>query len=92
MRWSEANAGTCLCCLVRFATPVLEEVTQRAAIGYGRRASPLPEKWDRDRQTTALLTYTENRVTNAIESPDAHRNPLPCEGGGLGQARKLDHL
>ena len=26
-----------------------------------------------------LLTYTENRVTNAIESPDTHRNPLPCE-------------
>ncbi|WP_373509393.1 toxin TcdB middle/C-terminal domain-containing protein, partial [Thiocapsa sp.] len=34
---------------------------------------------DRARQTTALITYTENRVTNAIESVDAHRNPLPCE-------------
>src|SRR5262249_17510285 len=22
---------------------------------------------------------TENRVTNAIDSPDTHRNPLPCE-------------
>ena len=27
------------------------------------------------KQTTALLTYTENRVTNAIDSPDAHRDP-----------------
>ncbi len=34
---------------------------------------------DQAKQTTPLLTYTENRVTNAIESPDTHRNPLPCE-------------
>lgn len=54
-------------------------VLKQAAIGYGRRASPLSEQWDRDRQTTPLLTYTENRVTNAIASDDAHRNPLPCE-------------
>ncbi|CUU56570.1 RHS repeat-associated core domain-containing protein [Parafrankia irregularis] len=54
-------------------------VLKQAAVGYGRRASPLPAQWDRDRQTTPLLTYTENRVTNAIDSPDAHRNPLPCE-------------
>lgn len=54
-------------------------VLKQAAIGYGRRASPLSEQWDRDRQTTALLTYTENKVTNAIESPHSHRNPLPCE-------------
>ncbi|WP_106398913.1 SpvB/TcaC N-terminal domain-containing protein [Actinocorallia populi] len=54
-------------------------ILKQAAIGYGRRASPLSEQWDRDRQTTRLLTYTENRVTNAIDSPDTHRNPLPCE-------------
>lgn len=54
-------------------------VLKQAAIGYGRRVSPLSTQWDRDRQTTALLTYTENRVTNAIESPDTHRSPLPCE-------------
>ena len=54
-------------------------VLKQAAIGYGRRASPLSEQWDRDRQTTALLTYTENRVTNAIDLPDTHRSPLPCE-------------
>lgn len=34
---------------------------------------------DEARQTTPLLTYTENRVTNAIDLPDSHRNPLPCE-------------
>jgi RHS repeat-associated protein len=34
---------------------------------------------DQAKQTTPLLTYTENRVTNAIESPDTHRTPLPCE-------------
>ena len=54
-------------------------VLKQAAIGYGRRVSPLSAQWDRDRQTTPLLTYTENRVSNAIDSPDAHRNPLPCE-------------
>lgn len=54
-------------------------VLKQAVIGYGRRASPLSEQWDRDRQTTGLLTYTESSVTNAIDSPDTHRNPLPCE-------------
>jgi len=34
---------------------------------------------DQAGQTTALVTYTENRVTNPIESSDTHRNPLPCE-------------
>lgn len=34
---------------------------------------------DQARQTTPLLTLTENRVTNSIESPDTHRNPLLCE-------------
>jgi RHS repeat-associated protein len=34
---------------------------------------------DQTKQTTPLLTYTENRVTNAIESPDTHRTPLPSE-------------
>nr|WP_281722007.1 SpvB/TcaC N-terminal domain-containing protein [Nitrosomonas nitrosa] len=54
-------------------------VLKQAAIGYGRRVSPLSTQWDRDRQTTALLTYTENRVTNAIETSDTYRTPLPCE-------------
>lgn len=34
---------------------------------------------DQARQTTPLLTYTENRVTNAIDSPDSYRHPIPCE-------------
>ena len=34
---------------------------------------------DRSKQTTTLATYTENRVTNAIDSADWHRNPMPCE-------------
>ena len=34
---------------------------------------------DQPRQTTPLLTYTESRVTNAVDSSDTHRNPLPCE-------------
>jgi RHS repeat-associated protein len=34
---------------------------------------------DQAKQTAALLTYTENLVTNPVESADTHRNPLPCE-------------
>ena len=34
---------------------------------------------DQAKQTTPLLTYTENLVTNPIESADTLRNPLPCE-------------
>ena len=37
------------------------------------------EATDQAKQTTPLLTYTENHVTNAIASPDTHRTPLPCE-------------
>jgi RHS repeat-associated protein len=34
---------------------------------------------DQAKQTTTLVTYTENRVTNAIESAESHRTPMPCE-------------
>ena len=34
---------------------------------------------DHAKQTTPLLTYTEHRVTNAVEAPDTYRAPLPCE-------------
>ena len=34
---------------------------------------------DQGKLTTPPLTYTENRVTNAIELVDTHCNPLPCE-------------
>jgi hypothetical protein len=33
---------------------------------------------DQAKQTTPPLTYTESRVTNAIDSADAYRIPLPC--------------
>jgi RHS repeat-associated protein len=54
-------------------------VRKQAAVGYGRRSSPLTEDWDQKRQTTTLITYSENRFTNAIEATDQHRTPLPCE-------------
>lgn len=56
-------------------------VLKEAAIGYGRRRpdATLPLQADRDKQTQTLITYTENRVTNAIEADDAYRTPLPCE-------------
>lgn len=59
----------------------LKELT----ICYGRRhADPeLPLQADRDKQTTTLITYAENRVTNPIDDPAAHpndyRTPLPVE-------------
>ncbi len=58
-------------------------VLRQAAIGYGRRVSPLAEAWDHDRQTTALMTGTENAFTNAIDDqakyPDDYRSPQPGE-------------
>ncbi|NGO54716.1 SpvB/TcaC N-terminal domain-containing protein [Allomesorhizobium camelthorni] len=61
---------------------VLKQVT----IGYGRRASPLAEPWDRNQQTRALLSYAENRVSSdhdtgrhAIDRDDHYRVPLPFE-------------
>jgi RHS repeat-associated protein len=56
-------------------------VLKGAAIGYGRRQPDpsLPTAEDRDKQTRALLTYTENSVTNTIDEADGYRTPLPCE-------------
>lgn len=34
---------------------------------------------DQAKQTTPLITYTEHRVTNVIETADTYRTPLPCE-------------
>jgi RHS repeat-associated protein len=52
---------------------------KQAAVAYGRRASSLSSQWDYDQQTSALLIYSETRVTNAVTLPDAQRNPLTCE-------------
>lgn len=51
-------------------------VLKSVNIAYGRRASDLPRQTDRDKQTTALIIYTENDVTNRIDAPDAHRQPV----------------
>jgi RHS repeat-associated protein len=34
---------------------------------------------DRAKQTQTLITYTENRLSNAIDLTDDYRTPLPCE-------------
>jgi hypothetical protein len=55
---------------------------QSAAIGYGRRyadPNPILTTWDQTKQSTALLTYTENCYTNAIQAGDAYRTPLIAE-------------
>ena len=54
-------------------------VLQQAAIGYGRRSSPLALDWDRTQQTGSRITFTENVFTNAVRSRDTYRTPLPCE-------------
>jgi RHS repeat-associated protein len=59
-------------------------VLKQASIGYGRR-QPVPNPNDLlldadiDKQTKRLITYSENRVTNAIDLADDYRTPLPCE-------------
>jgi RHS repeat-associated protein len=56
---------------------------KEVSIGYGRRQPDpdLPLQADRDKQTTTLITYTENQVTNvindSINDPDNYRTPLP---------------
>ncbi len=54
---------------------------KQASIGYGRKQPDplLPLPADRDQQAKPLITYTENRFTTQVDTPDSHRNPLPCE-------------
>jgi len=56
-------------------------VLKTAAIGYRRLYADLrlPTPPDRDKQNQTLITYTESRVTNAIEAADDYHTPLPCE-------------
>jgi RHS repeat-associated protein len=56
-------------------------VLKQVAVGYGRRKPDpeLPLQVDRDKQTQQLITYTENRFTNAIHATNDYRAPLPCE-------------
>jgi RHS repeat-associated protein len=52
----------------------LGQVQELANPGLNALAAP-----DQEKQTSLLATYTENLVTNAVETADSHRNPLPCE-------------
>lgn len=55
-------------------------VLKQAAIGYGRRQPDMSlSAEDRAKQAQILITYTENRVTNAVDAADDYRTPLPCE-------------
>jgi hypothetical protein len=55
-------------------------VLKSAAIGYGRRQLDTNlSSTDQTKQTQIFITHTESRVTNAIETADDHRTPLPCE-------------
>ncbi|HEB92097.1 MAG TPA: toxin [Gammaproteobacteria bacterium] len=55
-------------------------VLKSAAIGYGRRQLDMNlSAEDQATQARTLITYTENRVTNAIRADDDYRASLPCE-------------
>jgi RHS repeat-associated protein len=55
-------------------------VLKEASIGYGRRQQNMDLSMeDRAKQTRTLITYTGNRVTNAIQTADDYRTPLLCQ-------------
>jgi RHS repeat-associated protein len=55
-------------------------VLKSAAIGYGRQQPDLDlSPGDRAKQAQILITWTENRVTNAVDAANDHRTPLPSE-------------
>ena len=55
-------------------------VLKSAAIGYGRWQADLSQSpADRAKQAQIFITYTENRVTKAVDAADDHLTPLPCE-------------
>ena len=56
-------------------------VLKTAAVGYGRRQPDLslPLQKDRDDQTRTLVTYTENVLTNEIDTSNDYRPPLAAE-------------
>jgi RHS repeat-associated protein len=57
-------------------------VLKQVSVGYGRRQpdpNPLLLQTDHDNQTRRLITYSKNRVTNAIDLADNYRTPLSCE-------------
>ncbi|HZO90882.1 MAG TPA: SpvB/TcaC N-terminal domain-containing protein [Chthonomonadaceae bacterium] len=55
-------------------------VLKSAVIGYGRRGTDTQlSDEDQEQQARALITYAENRVTNAIDAANDYRTPLPAE-------------
>ena len=55
-------------------------VLKEAALGYGRRApDPRLAAEDQAQQARMIATYSEDGVTNAIDTDDDYRAPLPCE-------------
>jgi RHS repeat-associated protein len=55
-------------------------VLKEAAVGYGRRQPDMSlSAADRAKQSQTFITYTENRVTNAIDATNDYRPPMPCE-------------
>ena len=57
-----------------FGNPV-----RSAAIGYGRATSELTGTDRQHKQTQTLATLEERGYTNAIDTPDQYRTPLPSE-------------
>ncbi|MFL5706717.1 MAG: SpvB/TcaC N-terminal domain-containing protein [Ktedonobacteraceae bacterium] len=56
-------------------------VLKSVSTGYGRMESDpaLTYLGDLEKQTSMLVTYTENQVTNSIDADDDYRVPLVCE-------------
>lgn len=55
-------------------------VLKELAIGYGRRIGESPlEDDDKKKQEETFITFTENVVTNVVDSDDDYRTPLPAE-------------
>lgn len=66
--------------VMTLAVDAFGNVLESVSIGYGRRRSdpglpPLAQA----AQARTLAMYTENRVTNAVDTPDAYRTPAICE-------------
>lgn len=56
------------------------DVLRSATIGYGRRRSDSGlEAADQAEQAKTHVAYTENEVTNPIDTADVHRTPVLCE-------------
>ena len=65
------------------AVDLYGNVLQSAAVGYGRRyLDPALTPADQAKQSATLSTCAVMTYTNAVESDDAHRTPLPAQSNG----------